>query len=409
MSHREPSPQGTSARTAVVIGAGSLGCVIAQQLLDSGLEVSLVTHTPESTELLAGGGVRLRCAGAPAESASPLGPAEIVPITRMCRVLRRLQEAAVVVVAVPSTDHAEIAPLLARGLESRTAPVDVLVCDNRETGASALRALVAEHGDDRVLRHGYAGALLDRTITRRTQPDGSVVLVSEAASSMFVDARALGCPLPAVDGIELVEDFSAHVMRKLFVFGAGQAAAAYLGRLYGYRYLSDALADTEIALVVRAAMTEGQRCLAAYYDEWFAGGEAEIEAALRRIGDPDLADTVNRAGRDQARKLGSRDRICGPARVAPAAGVATPALAMVAAAALRPVRQDQAFCELLLRHGTEGTLVRLGHLTRLHPFVDQAIWADRLLDTCDSLGIVLGELSGEAVAPPTGLPRAEEG
>lgn len=409
MSHREPSPPVTQARNAVVIGAGSAGCVIAQQLLDSGLEVTLVTRTHEAADRLAGGGVRLRYAGGDAEDARPLGPVEIVPIARVCRVLRRMQEATVVIVAVPPSAHPEIAPLLAKGLECRPAPVDVLVCDNRETGAAGLRALVAEHGDDRVFRHGYVGALLDRTVTRRTQPDDSLVLVTEAASSMFVDARALRCPLPAVDGIELVEDFPAHVMRRLFVFGAGQAAAAYLGRLHGYRYLRDALADPEIALVVRAAMTEGQTCLAAYVGDWFAGGEAEIDSAMSRIADPDLADSVDRAGRDQSRKLGSRDRICGPARVAPAAGIATPALALVAAAALRPVRRDPAFCELLLRHGTAGALIRLGHLTRMHPFVAQVLRADRLLDTSESLTLALGELSGGSVSPPKVVPRVEKG
>ena len=391
---------------AVIIGAGNVGCgVMAEQLRAAGRSVVMVTRTQRDAERIVGGGVRVRRAGDPTTPDEVLRGLRAVAVTDTSKVTKYLRKASVVVVAVGSNHTVEIAPVLAEALMARKSPVNVLVCDNRGGAASDLRAMVAEHGDDRVLRHGYVGALVDRIVTRHDEPDGSRVLLTESEGTVYLDAMSVRAPLEAVGQLCLVENFQAYVMRKLFVFSAGHAASAYLGGMRGHQRISDALADRDVAAVVAAAMREGQAGLAALFGERFTGGAAAVDQSLGRYAAPQLDDTVDRVGRDPLRKLGAADRICGAARLAMAAGEPTPALALVAAAALRQGRHDPKLEEQLARHGRAGVVARSSGLPDTHPFVDLVLAADRMLETTSELSSVHAALTAGIEVRATESPR----
>ncbi len=392
---------------AVVIGAGNVGCgVMAEQLRAAGRSVVMVTRTQRDADRIVGGGVRVRRAGGPTSPDEVLRGLGAVAVTDTSSVSKHLRKAAVVVVAVGAGQAVEIAPLLAEALMARRSPVNVVVCDNRAGAASDLRAMVAEHGDDRVLRHGYVGALVDRIVTRHDQGDGSRVLLTESQGTVYLDALSVRAPLEAVGQLCLVENFQAYVLRKLFVFSAGHAASAYIGGMRGHLRISDALADQDVADVVRAAMREGQAGLSAIFGERFTGGAAAVDQSLRRYAAPHLDDPVERVGRDPLRKLGAADRICGAARLAMAAGEPTPALALVTAAALRWGQHDPRLQEQLARHGRAGVVARSSGLPHAHPFVDLVLAADRMLDTTSELGSVHARLAARAELRVQESPRS---
>jgi mannitol-1-phosphate 5-dehydrogenase len=386
---------------AVVIGAGNVGCgVIAEQLSAAGWPVVMVTRTQRDADRIVSGGVRVRYADGAGGDVVLRGLAA-VSVTNPARVTASIREAALVVVAVGSGHVGEIAPLLARGLMARRSPVNVVVCENRGDAATRLGRLVVENGDDRVLRHGYVGALVDRIVNRCEQPDGSRVLLAETTGAVYLDARALRAPLVPAGQLRLVEHFEAYVQRKLFVFSAGHVASAYLGGLRGHGRICEALADEDVACVVRAALREGQAGVAATFGERFAGDEATVEELLRRYAAPHLDDTVERVGRDPLRKLGADDRICGPARLAMTAGRTTPALALVAAAALRRDQQDSPpnGCEphpQFARRRRASVLARSSGLPDSHPFLDLVLEANRMLDTHSQLRSIHARLSAAA-------------
>lgn len=375
-----------SSGPAVILGAGSVGCGVGVQLMrEAGLPVVVVSGTEGSARLLRSGGVRVRYAGASGRPETVVRPHDALAVSDGAAVRRYLHHASIVMIATRAVDHVSLAPLLAAGLADRPTPVNVLVCDNRETAAQQLRAMVAEHGDHDVLRHGYVGTLVDRIVNRRAGPDGTRVLVTESQGTIHLDAHALVAPVHTKGQLHLVENFRAHVMRKLYVFSAGHAAAAYLGMLRKHSRLHHALGDPAVDLVVRAAMREGQAGLSACFGERFAGGEAAVDAGVRRFADATLDDSVERVGRDPARKLGAHDRICGPARLAVAAGESVPALALVAAAALRAAAGERGIREQLARDGGPGTLARCGQLSPLHPFMTAVAEAAQLLEGTGSL------------------------
>lgn len=395
---------------AVVIGAGNVGLgVMAEQLRAAGRPVVMVTRTQRDADRIVAGGVRVRRADGRTSPDVVLRGLGAVAVTDTSRVTRSLHEASVIVVAVGPGHAVEIAPLLADALMARRGPVNVMVCDNRRQAATDLRAMVAEHGDDRVLQHGYVGALVDRIVTRREQPDGSRVLLTETQGTVFVDAPSVRAPLEAVGQLRLVENFQAYVLRKLFVFSAGHAASAYLGGMRGHVRILEALQDGDVVAVARAAMREGQAGLSAFFGARFAGGAEAVDHSLRRYAAPHLDDTVERVGRDPMRKLGAADRICGAARLAMAAGVPTPALALVTASALRLGQHDPRLQDQLARHGREGVVVRSSGLPQAHPFVDLVLAADRMLDTDSELSSIHARLAARAEVRVQESPKSATG
>lgn len=367
---------------AVVIGAGNVGCgIVADQLLRLGREVVLVTHTQERADLLAAGGVSVHHTGGDGRGSDRvLAPVEAVPVGDVERVSSHLRSASVVVIAVTPGHTDELAGLLAVGLTARARPVNVVVVDNRQGTAAGLGELVIAQGGEAIRRHGFVAALVDRIANSTEAPDGSRRVLTEPHGQIYLDARALRTPVDLGPQVRLVEDFGAYALRKLYVFSAGHAATAYLGRLQGHRLVSDALADPEVRLVTRLAMLEGQAGVGACFGDRFAGGPAQVDRMLARFVEPALADTVERVGRNVAAKLAASERILGPAQMAMAGGTTAPALAMVTAAALRCAESDPHLGRALRRLGRPAVLSGLSGLPAHHPLVDRALVAGRGLD-----------------------------
>lgn len=389
--------------TVVVVGPGNVGCgVVAASLQASGQPYVMVARTEAAAARLDAGVVRVRRGDAPDDAGIVLRPVSTVTIGDPALV-DVVGDASVLVVTVGSGQARSLAPDLAAALARRSAPLPILVCDNRDGAAQALRALVAEHHVDLAPTHRFAGLMVDRIVNHTEGPGDGVTYLAEASGEMYVDRRALGGLVPDIAGMTGVDRFRSYLTRKRYVFSAGHAAAAYLGGLAGHRTLPAALADDDLLLLVRAAMREGQAGIAAACGDDFAGGPAEVEKALARFRDDALADTVTRVGRDPLRKLARDERICGPARLAQAAGTSTPALAVVAAAALSwGAALDPELQARQARLGARTLVTRLAGLGAHHPFVDQVGVASRVLADLGAPLEAFGRVGGEVLLGRTG-------
>jgi mannitol-1-phosphate 5-dehydrogenase len=321
-------------RLALIVGGGNVGVGVMLRLLrNAGYEVAMVTHRAAQARQLRSQGPRVQLTGA-AHGRLQLDPCPAVAASQRRCVTDLVRAASLVVVAVRPHQLAEVAALLAPGLSRRRRPVNVLVCDNHlDPGNRLAREVARAGGDANAGRHGFVGLLLDQVATASRGDDGWLLHV-EANGRLFLDAPALRTDPPVLGGALLVEDHRAYVLRKLFFFSAGHAAAAFLGRLRGHTLMSEALADPWVAEAVLDSLAEARAGLEHLYGSHFCGGPEAALDCLARYADPDLTDTVERVARDPERKLRADDRICGTARLALAAGVDTPALALVAAAGL---------------------------------------------------------------------------
>lgn len=390
-----------NAGRAVVVGAGRIGSgFVAERMLEAGLEVTLVARTAERAEavnrdrgvrfdLLTRTGVRDRFVGPLEALSAEDGPA----------VTRRIAGAALVVVSVGSSQLPDAAATIAPGLAAHRGSVNVLAVGNQADTGSRLRELVTTHAPGAVEHHGYAGVLVDRVVTTRrddaTDAADPVRYVAEARINAAVEAGALRAALPRVAGLRPVENYGAHVQRKLYVFSAGHAAAAYLGALRGHRLVSRAVDDPEVRAGVLAAMAEGQAGLATRYGRGFAGGASRRFAELARFRQAALADTVDRVGRDPLRKLGPDDRILGPALLAAEAGILPVSLPVVAAAALWFGSENPILSRRLHRDGVPVVLERSAGLPASSPLTGLVTRAFSLLHRTRSITSVRAALAAD--------------
>lgn len=130
---------------------------------------------------------------------------------------------------------------------------------------------------------------------------------------------------------------------KLYGHNAAHALAAYLGALRGIGRIAEIREIPGMMALLRAAFIEesGEALIRKHQgvDSLFTkqGWDRYATDLLERMTNPYLRDTVERVGRDPARKLGWEDRLIGTMRVALAQGVQPMRYALGAAAALAQI------------------------------------------------------------------------
>lgn len=322
---------------AVIIGAGrvGLGCAAEQAHL-AGLEVVVLARGRVAEDLNGWGVVRVRATDGPTTTHRDVPVRAVDPARDTAAAVRELATADLVVTAVGADRLPDIIDLLAQGLAAAQRPVDVIMFENREDSAAYLRMEVAARVGTRI-SHGFSGAVVDRVVAHRFAADrGSpMTVIGEPHCRITVDGPALHGDWTCLPAVNAAADFRAWYRRKLFIYSAGHATAAYLGQLKGYRYIHAAVADPEIAAAVQGAMEEGRLGVQAQYGPAVAGTTDEVAGILERFGNAALGDTTARVGRDVPRKVSRQDRLIGAARAAQKAGVTPVHLCFVAAAALR--------------------------------------------------------------------------
>jgi mannitol-1-phosphate 5-dehydrogenase len=325
---------------AVVFGPGRVGCGFVGQLLRaSGHDVTFVGRSPVIERLCRTRRYRVRLVLADSVEESEVEGLRALAITDQAAVVRAIRSADLVATAVGARSLGAVAPLVAAGLERRRTALNVIAFENLCDAGARLRDLVALNlrPGFPLHEHGFSGAVVSRAVAHRIlpdRPDRPLLLIGDPPSTFHVDRSALRPPLPSIDGLTATDDYEAWMRRKLYVYSAGHAATAYLGSLKGYHYIHSAIRDPEIRTAVRAAMSEGQRGVAARYGPDVAGCEADLDAIIKRFENAALNDSIGRVGRDPRRKLAADDRLVGAAQLAAAAGGSPEMLLLAVAAAL---------------------------------------------------------------------------
>jgi len=240
-------------------------------------------------------------------------------------------------------------PAIAQGLQRRYAryglrPLDIILAENLRNAATIVREGLRQHLPrefplDQML--GLVETSIGKMVpimTEAQRQEDPLWVFAEGYNKLILDGMAFKTPIPAVAGLVPKQNMAAYVDRKLFMHNLGHAAVAYLGYAYDptLSYIWQVTDVPAVREVAEAAMWESARALiAAYPDEFTLENQGEhIADLLRRFGNRALGDTVFRVGRDLLRKLSREDRIIGAMLFDQAQGVAFPATAAVASAAL---------------------------------------------------------------------------
>lgn len=256
-------------------------------------------------------------------------------------VARAVAEADLVTTAVGVNILKHIAPGIAKGIEMRiergAAPLHIIACENAIGGSTQLKEHVYAHLSEDLRDKvdasiAFPDAAVDRIVPIQHNEDPLQVTV-EPFYEWVVDESQMLEGFHRIEGIHYVKHLEPYIERKLFTVNTGHCSAAYLGYLHGFTTIQDAMANSQIASLVRHVMQETGALLIEKHGFDLAQHEQYIDKILNRFINPYLIDEVTRVGRSPIRKLSSNDRLVRPALQAYEQGMKPTYLAMAMAAA----------------------------------------------------------------------------
>lgn len=285
------------------------------------------------------------------------------------RLIQAIAEASEIATAVPSVDfyvsrgESSLHRILAEGLRHKAAHngarAVIYAAENHNHAAEILEQQVfgeipAEDYAAVRAKVRFVNTVIGKmsgviTDTQEIQSQGLRPITAADRRAFLVEAfnhiliSKIEFPQAFRRGIAVFEEKSALLPfeeAKLYGHNAAHALAAYVGAIRGVRRIAEMAKMPDLMAFLRGAMVEesGAALIRKYrgFDPLFTpdGFAAYSDDLLRRMTNPYLCDTVERVGRDPARKLGWDDRLIGTMRLCLRQGVTPRRYTMGAAAAL---------------------------------------------------------------------------
>lgn len=311
----------------VVFGAGATGRghvgLLAWQ---AGAELVFVERRAELVETLRRAGrYRVRLHGGAAPQEVEVTGLRVYHTSQRDAILAEVVGSIAVLTAVFDQNLPEVADLLAPAaaacrLAGRTSPLNCIACENMMDSSSTLGRHVRGRLNGEDLRYheehfGYPDCMISRVVPV-PEPDALLIVTEDYNEWTARAAGFCGAKPAPLASLELVENQTARLERKLFIHNGGHAVCGFIGWLRGHRYIHEAVADPVVAAHVLGALDElGEvvRCRHGFSAESIATYKADLP---RRGAVAELHDEISRVVRDPIRKLSPRERLLAPALLA---------------------------------------------------------------------------------------------
>ncbi|KAB5511337.1 mannitol-1-phosphate dehydrogenase [Coniochaeta sp. 2T2.1] len=216
-----------------------------------------------------------------------------------------------------------IAPVIAKGIDARSEdlkPLAVIACENAIGATDTLAEFIKDPKNtpthrlaDHDKRVRYANSAIDRIVPAQ-DPDAGLDVTLEKFYEWVVERTPFDdVGVPAIEGINWVDDLEPFIERKLYTVNTSHATAAYYGYNRKKRTVYDALQDRHIRSEVNKALQNTAQLITDKHEIPVAEQKAYVNKVMTRIGNPHLEDAVERVGRAPLRKLSRKERFIGPA------------------------------------------------------------------------------------------------
>jgi mannitol-1-phosphate 5-dehydrogenase len=309
-------------KSVVVVGAGATGRGhVAQLAAESGYNLVLLDKDKAlCSALAASGSYTVRLVSAHTRTVTVSGY-EVFHTSQLEAFYPHFRDASIIFTAVCPGNLPDAADTL-RGLFARWLKEDggshfknVLCCENMNRSSRTFAELLLS-GFPEALKEGlrrqvgFADTMVARVVAKPSKP---LELLGEEYSEWTADRTALRGPeLPAIRTLELVDDQTRFLQRKLYIHNTGHATIGYLGFLKGYTYIHEAGQDPQIMDVCKKAIEESGWAIEKEYG-FPADVIARYRAALTdKCTSSELPDEIVRVVREPLRKLGPEERFFGP-------------------------------------------------------------------------------------------------
>jgi len=235
-------------------------------------------------------------------------------------VIQEIATADVVTCAVGPNVMKFIAPVIAKGIDTRSTPkpLAVIACENMIGGTDQLRKHIEEKTDSERLksmgeRAQFANSAIDRIVPAQA-PDAGLDVRIEKFYEWVVEQTPFGSVgHPDIPAIHWVDNLEPYIERKLYTVNTSHATAAYYGKYAGKKTIAEAMKDSYIRGVVQSVLEETASLIIDKHGISAQEQHDYVDTIIQRISNPYLEDSVERVGRAPMRKLGRNERFIGPA------------------------------------------------------------------------------------------------
>jgi len=337
-------------KNAVIIGAGNIGRgFIGQIFSEAGYRTCFVdVSEPIVNALNERGEYPLEIVRTGGSQRRSIGNVWAVNGNDREKAARVIADCDICVTCVGAKAIQFIIPNLAAGIRLRYRetgrPFNLLICENLMDADRYIHSMLEpELTAEELANTGLVETSVGRMVPI---PDPELIRVdpllvrAEEYPVLPCDRDAFVGEVPQIRNVLPVSPFRFIIERKLYIHNMGHAICAYFGMYKGYEYISQAIADPEIRIIVREAMTESAVALAKRFAMPFDELILHTDDLIRRFGNTALGDTCARVGADVPRKLAAADRLTGASLSVLEAGGHPVYIAAGAAAALCRHLQD---------------------------------------------------------------------
>ena len=307
------------------------------------------------------------------------------------KVAREIIEADLVLTSVFDQNLSDVAITVAQAARlcrqaGRAVALNFVACENMQNSSSTLgrhvRALLSGEDLDYCEEYfGFPDCMISRVVPR-PEPDPLVITAEDYNEWTIRREDFKGQPLKWLAALELVDNQDARLERKLFMHNGGHAICGYFGFHHGHRYIHEAVGDSRVAGRVVGACDQ----IGEVVQRKHGFSPESIEAYKQELYDrgaiPEMRDQILRVVRQPLRKLGPRERLLGPARLAQHYGLPRDHIVQGIVAALRYSHPSDAqsveMQEMITEQGLKPMLCEVSQLEADDPLLEeiQQAWQD---------------------------------
>lgn len=310
---------------AVHFGAGNIGRgFIGAFLTNAGYEVVFVdVNEKVINEIKKQQSYHVIFANEKKEKIKVTGVTGLNSIEEYESVMEQIAKSSLVTLAIGINNFPKVAKLLSEALVSRVSenkePLNIIACENALDASSSLREEVYKYLNEdeiRLIEHSIAfvNTAIDRIVPNQMN-DNVLDVTVEPYYEWVINRSELIGEVPQIKGVKYVDELNAYIERKLFTVNTGHATIAYVGSYYGYKTISEAIANEEVEKIVSHVLKETGLALIKKYNLDESEHLLYSQAIIERFKNPYIVDEVARVGRDPIRKLKLSDRFIAPVKM----------------------------------------------------------------------------------------------
>ena len=367
------------AEKIVIFGAGATGRAHVGLLAwQAGYQIVFVDINPGLMRALENSGeYRVRLYGRETQNISVTGYG-VIDARHREAVAGEIRDAVLVLTAVFDQNLPDVARTVALAVgacrrKGRSKPLNFIACENMMDSSTVLGRHVKTHlaGDDAAYCDEYFGfpdCMISRVVPR-PEPDPLIVVAEDYNEWTARKEAFKGAKPDALTALELVDNQTARLERKLFIHNGGHAVCGYVGFHRGWKYIHEAVEDNVVAEHVLGALDELGGVIQRKHGFSPESIEEYKNDLVRRGSVPEMRDEILRVVRDPLRKLSPNERLVAPLVLAEQYGLKHEWIVKGIAASLRYRHDsDKQSIEMADMIKNDGVISVIGNICTIDPW-----------------------------------------